>query len=135
MSTDKFLVVKEGQQLPNLHTDAEPVQVDLVSDYWSPESEGESKRVFFIKIDESDARDQQTNQPITLDCAFFLEQKPDGSTAQIRNGSKRLVGAIEKNNIIPGTALEIRYMGKKKNKTNGNISDHWSIRPLQPKAQ
>jgi len=134
MSTDKSLVIQEGQPLPNLHTQAEESIIDLASSYWAPENTGESKLVFFIKIEEievADINNPEVMKPLL--CAFFLEQFPDETTIQVHNGSKMLIGTLQENSIAPGSALKITYLGKKKNKSNSFLHDNWSIRPLQPK--
>ncbi len=121
-----------SQPLPSL-ADAEALPIDLMSDYWTPETVGEKKRLFFDKVAPSRCKDNQTGAEIELDCAFFLEQtKIDGKqdVKSVRNGSKRLVGMIEGEGIQRGTPLEVTYLGKKKNSTNGFMSDQWRVRPL-----
>ncbi len=116
--------------LPNL-AEAEEVNLDLMSDYWTPEAEGENKRVFFDKIEMCTVKDSNTQEEKELECAYFLEQTPDRTWIRIRNGSKRLVAAFKENFIQRGTPWSITYMGKRKNVTNTNKSDYWSIKPLQ----
>jgi len=135
MVEGKNLIVAPGQQLPNLHTEAEDSLLDLASSYWTPKEPGESKLVFFMKVDEAmvpDPNDPESRRP--LQCAFFLEQTDKGHTFQVHNGSKMLVGTITEHKIAPGTALRITYVGEKPNKNNGFKHDSWSVRPLQPKA-
>lgn len=103
--------------------------VDLMSDYWTPEQVGESKRVYFDKISTRQVKDQQTEEILELECAFFLEQTEEG-VQTISNGSKRLVGALENFQIERGTPLQITYKGKKRNRTNQYQSDNWSIKIL-----
>lgn len=123
------------ENIAALHT-AQPAPFDLMGDYWSPEQPGESRRVLFDRLQPMDVVDQQTGEVVELNCAYFYyQEKPDGPIKQIRNGSKRLVGAIESYNIKPLTPLLIKYMGKKKNKNNNNFSDNWSITPLMIDAQ
>lgn len=113
--------------MPNLE-DAAVLPLDLSSEYWTPENAGEAKRVIFVKIEETLVQD--VNDPlvvIPLPCAFFLEKTKDGAK-QIRNGSKRLIAAIE--NLASGTPLLISYRGKIRNKTNHFHSDNWSVKPL-----
>jgi len=110
---------------------AQAAPVDLMSDYWSPEIPGEFKRVIFDRIEKMEVADQLTGEIMELDCAYFFEKdKNTGSVKRLRNGSKRLVGAIQSFNLAQGTPLEIRYRGKKANKTNAHKSDDWSIKPL-----
>jgi hypothetical protein len=114
--------------LPNLEN-AQQVPFDLMADYWTPEVPGESKRMFFDRIGVRGVKDLTTDEVIELECAFFLEQV-NGEVKSISNGSKRLVGAIQANGIKRGTPLEVKYLGKKKNKTNSFQSDSWSVKPL-----
>lgn len=110
---------------------AQAAPVDLMSDYWSPEMPGEYKRVIFDRIEITSVKDQATDQVLELDCAYFFEKDQATKTVKrIRNGSKRLVGALQSFNIAPGTPLEIRYLGKKTNKTNQFKSDNWQVKPL-----
>lgn len=118
-----------GENLPNLNN-AKELPFDLMADYWTPENEGESKRMFFDKIGIRDVADQESGEVFQLECAYFLEQQANGELKPISNGSRRLVGAITANNIKRGTALQIKYLGKKKNATNQFKSDQWSIKPL-----
>lgn len=108
---------------------AEAAPIDLMSDYWTPEIPGDFKRVIFDRLDTSPVLAQDTGEVIDLECAFFYI-KENGNIKQIRNGSKRLVGAIQAYNIQKGTPLEIKYMGKKQNRQNAFKSDNWSIKPL-----
>lgn len=111
---------------------AQAAPIDLMSDYWSPEQAGEAKRVIFDCIETTDVPDQSTGEVIELECAFFFI-KENGHVKRIRNGSKRLVGALAR--IPSRTPLLIKYMGKKRNKNNANLSDNWSITPLIYNAQ
>lgn len=106
---------------------AESVPLDLMSDYWTPEQVGEKKKVIFDRIEMTHIPDQE-GVAIELECAFFFV-KENGQAKRIRNGSKRLVGALL--NVPQHTALEIKYMGKKRNKNNSNFSDNWSVTPLR----
>lgn len=116
--------------LPDL-SQAIEVPLDLMSDYWTPGPAGESKLVFFDRIDISKVIDQQTGETIDLECAYFLEQDSKGEIKSVRNGSKRLVGALVSADVQRGTALKITFAGKKKNRNNSFQSDSWSIKPLR----
>jgi len=122
-----------GDSLPDLST-AREVPADLTSEYWTPEKEGEFKLGFFQRIESSTYTDEKSGEVIELPCAIFIEQKSDKSLTTVRNGSKRLVAALEEavNNgsIESGTPLKFAYLGKEKNKTNSYLSDRWSVRPL-----
>lgn len=127
-------VADEKLQLPTLSLDqiddldqAEAAPIDLMSDYWSPEQVGESKRVLFDRIETTMVPAQDTGEAIELDCAFFFV-KEGGQVKRIRNGSKRLVGALM--HMPSRTGLIIKYLGKKRNKNNSMMSDNWSITPL-----
>lgn len=108
---------------------AEAAPVDLMSDYWSPETPGEAKKVIFDRIETTGVLDQTTGELLDLECAYFFV-KENGTVKRIRNGSKRLVGAIQSFKLAQGTPLEIRYLGKKANKTNSHKSDNWMVKPL-----
>lgn len=138
METDKSLAVAEVrpsalglQQMEvgaiDMLEDAVEIPVDLMTDYWSPVNKGESKRVLFDCIDVTEVPDPN-GVAIELECAFFYV-KENNEVHRIRNGSKRLVGALH--NMPRGTALVITYNGKVKNKNNAFLSDSWSIKPLK----
>lgn len=116
--------------IPDLKN-SQVMPIDLTSEYWTPDKVGEEKRVFFVELGICDTVDQETGENIALECAFFLEQDNNGEIKQIRNGSKKLVGALISNRVKYGTPLLITYMGKKKNRTNSRLSDQWSIKPLR----
>lgn len=119
------------ENISALHT-AEAAPFDLMTDYWSPENKGESRRVLFDRIQTIQGVDPQSGEVIDLECAFFFYQEhADGPIKQIRNGSKRLVGTIQSYNLQRLTPLLIKYQGKIRNKNNPNLSDNWSITPLR----
>lgn len=119
------------ENIGDLNT-AEAAPIDLMSDYWSPIDKGETRRVLFDRIQPMGVVDQSTGEYVEMDCAFFFYQEtPGGPIKQIRNGSKRLVGTLQSYNILPRTPLQIKYLGKIKNKNNANLSDNWSIIPLR----
>lgn len=122
-----------GDDLPNLD-EAEVIPFDLSSQYWTPQAEGETKRVFFLKIEERPVQDQEDkdNKDAVkqLPCAFFLEKDTSGAMNTICNGSKRLVAIIENNKLERGAPLQITYKGKRKNNTNAFKSDDWLVKPL-----
>lgn len=120
--------------LPNLHTQAKEVSIDLSSSYWTPEKEGEQMRGFYQRIENSTYTNERSGEVIELPCVIFIAQNKQGEVSTIRNGSKRLVAAIEdavsEGRIVPGMPLLITYLGKEKNKTNAYMSDRWSVKPL-----
>jgi hypothetical protein len=119
--------------LPDLEN-ARELPFDLIGNYWTPEKEGESKRLFFVEIKTQQVLSANgTGELIDLDCVSFLEQTETGLQT-VCNGSRRLVGVLEQyvstGAIKQGTPLKITYLGKRKNKTNNFSSDSWSVKPL-----
>ena len=116
--------------LPNL-SEGKPEQVELSGEYWTPEKEGETKRVFFAGLYNETVIEPESGESRELLTAKFIEQK-DGALHTIRNSSRRLVGIFETfaGSITPGAAFEITYLGRKKNSTNSFKSDNWSVKPL-----
>lgn len=114
---------------------AEVAPVDLMSEYWTPVNVGEQKRVIFDKIDITPVLSNDgTGEIIDLECAFFLVND-NGSAKRICNGSKRLVGSLQSANVKHGMPLQITYLGKKQNASNGFKSDNWSVKPLVLKTK
>ncbi len=104
--------------------------IDLMSNYWTPQKEGESKRVIFDRIDTTMVLSNDgTGELIELECAFFFIKEGE-TVKRISNGSKRLVGSLQAARITNMMALEITYIGKKQNASNGFKSDNWSVKPL-----
>lgn len=117
----------EMKEMPDLENGV-VMMLDLASEYWTPLNIGEAKRLVFVRIDDTQVQD--INDPsivLSLPCAFFLEKDATG-IKQIRNGSKRLVAALE--NLTQGTPLLITYKGKIANKNNAFKSDNWSVKPI-----
>ncbi|GHT09041.1 hypothetical protein FACS189426_06240 [Bacteroidia bacterium] len=115
-------------ELPDL-SKAKAAAIELTGEYWTPEKEGEVKRLFFNEIRQELTIDFASGADVELSVAYFVEVK-DGDKRVIRQASKRLVGALEMLKTPSGMPLEITYTGKKKNKTNSFMSDSWSIKPL-----
>lgn len=114
---------------------AQVVPIDLSSEYWSPALAGETRRVIFDCLDTQDVLSSNgSGEVIPLECAFFFV-KENGSVKRMCNGSKRLLSVIQSFNIQRGSALEITYDGKKKNKSNSFMSDNWIVRPLVIKVK
>lgn len=104
--------------------------VDLMSNYWTPEKPGESKRVIFDRFDNTLVLSSDgTGELIELECAFFFIKEGD-TVKRISNGSKRLVGSLQAAKVTNMMALEITYLGKKQNANNAFKSDNWSVKPL-----
>lgn len=122
--------------LPPTELDLESLEVasvDLSQDYWSPTEEGEKKRMYFSGLAERIVLDKDKKE-ILLKCAMFVEPLADGDSKTIVNGSKKLVATLEDNNIAAGTPVQVTYRGRKKNKTNGNLSDNWTVVTLAVKG-
>jgi hypothetical protein len=104
----------------------EVASCDLSQEYWTPNDVGEKRRMVFVEVTERTVLDQKTAEEILLPCVVFI-QPINGESKTVVNGSKRLVAVFENNAMEPGTPVEITYKGKKKNRTNGNMSDDWSV--------
>lgn len=104
----------------------EVASMDLVAEYWSPEAEGETRRMIFYGVEKRMVQDYNTKQPKEIDCAVFVEQHR-GLTRLVINGSARLIGVFENGGVDRGTPVEVTFVGKKKNKTNQNLSNDWSV--------
>jgi len=104
-----------------------PASVDLSGEYWTPEP-GSVKRLIFWSIEERSVPDQNdANKVVNLQCCVFIDPQKDGKHKTVTNGSKRLVAAFENAGIQQGTPVQVQYVGKKRNRTNANMSDHWSV--------
>lgn len=115
--------------LPDL-SKCEVEPIELVGDYWSPETAGEKKRVFFYDFSNQSVLDQATGEERDLTIVRFIE--PNGGDYRlIRNGSARLVGQFEQmaRALTAGDAFEITYLGKKKT-TTGKFADSWSVKRI-----
>ncbi len=132
------LATIDTKNIPDLST-AEEEALPIGSEYWTPEDSGETKRGFILGIemqqhDRIDEGTGEVTEVIELPCVVFAEQV-DGGFRQFANGSKRLVARIE-DGIKTGrikageTPVQIKYLGKQKNKTNQFKSDNWDVRPL-----
>ena len=112
----------------------EVASCDLSQEYWTPNDVGEKRRMVFVEVQERVVLDQKSSEEILLPCVVFV-QPINGENKTIVNGSKRLVAVFENNAMDKGTPVEITYKGKKKNRTNGNMSDDWSVVKLSAKAK
>ena len=134
MTTQKSISTKPENaivlsELPDL-AKAEVAPAELLGDYWTPENVGESKRVFYLGLDEQSVIEPATGEDRPLRIVKFLEKQGD-DIRTIRNGSARLVGLFEQfsANIQIGSPFLITYLGKKKTNT-GKFADNWSVKPL-----
>ena len=64
---------------------------------------------------------------VEKDCAYFVEKQGD-SLQVIRTGSRRLVTAS--GNFLKGDVYQITFMGKRKNRTNNNLSNFFAIQAV-----
>lgn len=125
--------------IPDLD-DMEVLPIDLIPNYWTPEEKGEKKRLYFDAITTRQVVPDAENNPdviIDLEVASFFEKMKGQPIRTVTNASKRLVACIVNARMERGTAIEIEYLGKKKNSTNEFKSDAWSVKPLvltQPKG-
>jgi hypothetical protein len=127
---DELLTISLDGKLPVNLDEYEPIGFELSSEYWTPHSSGDFKKLVFIgfKVMAMPSRTKSGETEDVEHCIFA--EIIDGEASQVTNASARLVSTIKNHNIRPGTPLQITYLGKKKNATNNNESDHWSIKPL-----
>lgn len=127
-----------SKDLPNL-SEAKVLPMDLLSEYWTPESPEEFKLCFYKEIKQVLYTDPVTKDVVDLPCVVFIEQTAEGILRTIRNGSKRLVATIEdavnSGKLAEGTPLKITFKGKEKNATNSFQSDRWSVNPLYVESE
>lgn len=120
-------------------TTANRKPINLEPQYWSPEGEGEQKRLIYLgcKMSEIPSFDDP-NIMIDKMTAHFLEvrQEPNEETGELEvkgnvivNASSRLVCFLlnPSNGVIEGNVYDVIYTGKKKNKTNNNMSARWEF--------
>lgn len=108
----------------------EVASVDLSHEYWTPVEVGEQRRMRFVTIQNRMCPSHDDpDKEVELECAIFL----DGERA-VCNASSRLVATFKNTTLESGTPVQITYQGKKKNRTNGNQSDHWSVQTLKPRG-
>ena len=119
-------------KLPNLD-ELEVAPIELVGEYWSPETVGESKRVVFNDFSTQTVIENATGESRDMNIVRFLECA-NGEWRLIRNGSARLVGQFEQmaRDLKKGDAFLITYLGKKKT-TTGKLADSWSVKGLYKK--
>jgi hypothetical protein len=121
----------------------EAAPLDLSSEYWAPESPGETRNLLFSHFDTSlvpdkygkgNARhigDEGDEPMIPLESAFFFSRKGDQITL-VRQASKVLLTTLKNIGVTQGTMIRVVYKGKKK-LSNGNTGDDWSVFPLVAK--
>lgn len=124
-----------GDELPDLD-EGEIIPLNMVSNYWTPETPGENKRVYFdcLQMEFFKQQGGEEDEVIELEAAYFF-QKVNGVQVKFCNASTRLVAEIKKNHIQRGMPILITFMGKKKNSTNQYKSDMWAINPIRIKIR
>ncbi len=123
------------QSIPDLSNATKhfmPINVE----YWTPQTEGEEKKVYIAGINMQEVPDMETGEIKTLECVMMLERQ-DNSLVRFISASKVLVGhvrdAIHRGEIIPMSTLtpvSIKFLGQKKNKSNAKLSNRWQIIPV-----
>jgi hypothetical protein len=123
-------------ELPAL-AEAKAAPVPLSVEYWSPETEGESKRCWILGIEDREIADMETGELKQLESVLFVEQTAEGQIKRWFCASKILVAnikdAIQRGEIIPAsrlTPVQIRYTGLAKNSRNAFKSKRFEILPL-----
>lgn len=123
-------------EIPDIDN-VEPLEINLMSEYWTPEKPGEMRNMFFTHLSENDYPNQTIGEVKRLVTANFLHPRViDGKKEMVpvSNASARLVGKLQEyvntGMIGNGSALRIVYKGKEKNKTNANMSDAWDVKPI-----
>lgn len=116
--------------------DYEPVGLALGFDYWTPETPGESRKAYFAGLATRTVPSADDPQEmVELECALFIEVKPDGTTQSWGNGSAHMIGQLKDADAKPKEPLVVTYKGKQKNKHNSFQSDRWHIQRLQKKGK
>lgn len=117
----------ELDQLPSLE-DAIPIPIDLVDQYWTPETVGETKRMFFHRTEIREV--PSVNNPEVLETvrfAMFIEVGKDNKKRSVCSAAARLVSFMHNRKIKQFTPFQITYKGKVNNKNNGFQSDSFEI--------
>ncbi len=98
---------------------APELEFDMKGEYWSPEKDGERKRLVFQHIVEKEPNPNKygDGEIVYLDVAYFVEvYQEDGEPKQrmLRSASTVLVSFLKKNNVPKHAAIDVVYKGKKK---------------------
>lgn len=126
-----------GDPMPDLY-DKEAFEawpLDLSSEYWTPQTEGEARRLLFSHIQETLVPDKYgpnkgaNGETILLPTAIFYEMR-DGEVKTIRQASKALLLALQGAQAKQGTLFEIVYK-KRTRFSSGNTGDTWGVFPLK----
>ena len=135
MSDQKQNQFVPARQLPSKDK-LEVVPVNLSAEYWSPQAVGELKEALFVGI-QLGRKVKSFNNPnelVPLDCCEFIEEilikdeegKVIGKKFQtFFCGQSHLVSLFK--TLPAGGVYQIVYTGKRKNKTNSNMSDTFEV--------
>lgn len=108
---------------------ADRVGLNLIGNYWSPTKEGESRRLYFIKIEKVEKlKDEDTGETELLPTAILVDPL---TKEVVYQSSARLVGFFDRVKKEENLAFEIVYKGKRRNTTNAYMSDDWEVYKLQ----
>lgn len=125
--------VDSVEDFPDLQV-AKVMPIDMGGNYWTPEKEGESKRVVFMGVKNELVKDfADESKLVEKESAIFVEQLPDKSIRTFCQSSSRLVSTFK--SLPVRTAYIITYLGQTKNKTNAFKSFSWSVQPLVTSIQ
>ena len=116
------------ENVPDLSS-YEQESIDLSYEYWTPEKEGEARRMFYMGMQVMTVPDHNdSGKMVELECAVFAEANGDDIRTVV-NASVRLKSIVEQLSVQQ--PVQITYRGKKKNRSNGNMSDQWSVVTLK----
>jgi hypothetical protein len=126
-----------NEEIPDLYQTDQYVALpmDLNSQYWFPEVEGESRRMVFSHFvtalvpDKFGPTKGVNGETVLLETAVFLERK-DETIKTVRQSSKNLVIGLQGLQVTPGTLCEIVFL-KLTRFPNGNTGQTWSIFPVK----
>lgn len=116
--------------LPNLD-EMVAMPAELIGVYWKPEVEKEKKKMIYQgteTIQVPSMKEENKGQLVDLECASFMWQNGEGNWQKVLNGGSRLVSGVKA--LKYGVAIEVTYLGKKKNSSNNYDSGVWSIKYL-----
>lgn len=122
--TKELGLIKPSETIEPLE-EYEIASVDLNFEYWTPDKDGESKRVFYKGIENRQVPDYNDPSKIVgLDCVVL--QCPTSNQIFV-NGSAILRSILS--NTPTDTPVLVTYKGKKKARS-GNQCDNWGVQAL-----
>ena len=130
-----------AKQLPSMEK-LELLPVNLSAEYWSPQAVGEVKIAMFagIEFGRMVKSFSNPNELVPLDCCKFVEEvlikneKGEVTGRKFQTffcGQSHLVSLFK--TLPQGGVYQIVYTGKRKNKTNSNMSDNFEVFVMLPK--